>query len=350
MTPELHIGTEGQAGLITLNRPHALNALTHAMCLQIEDAIDGWRLDPSIRLVMIDAAGDRAFCAGGDIVEMYRSGRRGNLDYGRKFWRDEYRLNAKIAEFPKPIVSFLLGYTMGGGVGIGCHAGHRIVCESSRIAMPECGIGLVPDVGGSYLLAHSPGSSGEFLAATASRMNAADAIFAGFADDFVPRSSWPALARELKADGDVNVIGTHAKEPPAGQLHELMQKINHHFCDRNSVTDIVAGLKASDTEFSQRALAHIREHSPLSVAVAVQLIRKQRKSESMRDALGIEYRFSWRAMQHGDFLEGIRARIVDKDRNPRWRHKLAECVSPSEVAFMLAPLENGNALSWEGMP
>ena len=186
----------GRAGHITLNRPKALNALTWDMCSAIEAALDDWHDDPDVALIIIDGAGDRAFCAGGDIAEMYAAGQRGDLDYGRRFWRDEYRLNAMIYDYPKPIVTFLHGFTMGGGVGVGCHARHRIVCENSQIAMPECSIGLVPDVGGSLILAKAPGHVGEFLGLSGDRMDASDAIYVGFANHFVPQDAWDALKQQ----------------------------------------------------------------------------------------------------------------------------------------------------------
>jgi len=148
---DLIVQVEGTAGRITLNRAKALNALTYEMCLEIEAALDLWEADPKVTVIILDAAGDRAFCSGGDITVMYETAKAGNFEYGRKFWTDEYRLNAKLATSPKPIVSFLHGFTMGGGVGLGCHVSHRVVCANSQIAMPECSIGLVPDVGGSLL-------------------------------------------------------------------------------------------------------------------------------------------------------------------------------------------------------
>jgi len=154
---DILIRQDGHAGRITLNRPEALNAMTYDMAHAIEHALDAWRDDPSVALVIIDALGDKAFCAGGDIQDLYAQGQRGNFAYGEQFWADEYRLNAKIFEYPKPYIAFMQGFTMGGGVGISCHGSHRIVGESSQIAMPECGIGLVPDVGGSLMLALAPG-------------------------------------------------------------------------------------------------------------------------------------------------------------------------------------------------
>ena len=160
---DIEIRTTGRAGRITLTRPHALNALSYDMCMSIDTAMRNWREDDAVDLIILDAEGEKAFCAGGDIAELYETATKGDYAYGQKFWRDEYLLNALIFEYPKPVISFLQGFTMGGGVGIGCHGSHRVVGESSRIAMPECSIGLVPDVGGSLMLALAPGRLGEFL-------------------------------------------------------------------------------------------------------------------------------------------------------------------------------------------
>ena len=158
---DIRIRVDGRAGRLTLNRPKALNALTWDMLIEIENALDIWKLDDAVDVIVIDAEGEKAFCAGGDIAEMYATGKAGDFDYGRRFWRDEYRINAQIFEYPKPIASFLQGFTMGGGVGVGCHGSDRIVGQNSQIAMPEVGIGLIPDVGGSLMLALAPGRAGE---------------------------------------------------------------------------------------------------------------------------------------------------------------------------------------------
>ncbi|KAG1715493.1 3-hydroxyisobutyryl-CoA hydrolase, mitochondrial [Nymphon striatum] len=195
------IKTTGPAGRITMNRPSALNAMTYDMCMAIDAALRTWRDDPAIKLVVIDAAGDKAFCAGGDIAELYDNGTKGNFAYGQKFWRDEYRLNLMLHEYPKPVVSFLQGFTMGGGVGVGCHGSHRIVGDTSQIAMPECGIGLVPDVGGSFLLARAPGRLGEYLGLTTARMNADDAIHVGFRRSLYPRGRMALADRRTRSHG-----------------------------------------------------------------------------------------------------------------------------------------------------
>ena len=195
---DIRIRKEGRAGRITLDRPQALNALTHAMALGIDAALDAWRDDPEVAVSLIDATGARAFCAGGDLQEIYAAGRRGDFDYPRRFWAEEYRMNATIARYPKPYVALMQGYVMGGGVGVASHGSHRVVGDTSRIAMPECGIGLIPDVGGTLLLAQAPGRLGEYLGLSGHRMGPGEAIAAGFADHYVPEADWPALAERLQ--------------------------------------------------------------------------------------------------------------------------------------------------------
>jgi enoyl-CoA hydratase len=334
---DLLVSTKGRAGRITLNRPEALNALTWEMCLKIEDALDAWADDDEVALVIVDAAGEKAFCAGGDIAEMYRRGRAGDLAYGRRFWADEYRLNAKIAEYPKPYVAFMQGFTMGGGVGVACHGSHRIVGETSRIAMPECGIGLIPDVGGTMLLARAPGRLGEFLGTTGHRMDAGEAILAGFADSFVPETDWPALIAKLEASGDAGLIAGAARPAPQAKLSPSLDWIDRTFHGR-TVGDVLRGLDGDRGEMSALTRKALAQGSPLSIACAYEAIGRVRGTSGIRRALEMEYRFTWRAVAESDFLEGIRAAIIDKDRSPDWRHASPEEVTPAEVARMLMPL------------
>ena len=334
---DIEIRKEGRVGRITLNRPKALNALTYAMCLEVEKALDAWRDDDDVKMLLIDGAGEKAFCAGGDIAEMYETGKAGNYEYGRKFWRDEYRMNAKMFEFPKPVASLLQGFTMGGGVGVGCHGSHRVVCETSQIAMPECGIGLVPDVGGSHLLAHAPGRLGEYLGTTGARMGPADAIFAGFADYYVPRDKWAGLTAELVETGDWTRIDAAAETPPAGKLEAMLPEINRNFAGE-TLGDIQRALVHDDSDFAAETLKTLGRNAPLSMACTVEMIHRLRGSDSIRTALTMEYRFTHRSMEHADFIEGIRAAIIDKDRTPRWRHDSIEAVTSMEVSRMLMPL------------
>lgn len=337
MSDDIHIRKEGRAGRITLTRTQALNALSYDMCLAVEAALDGWRTDPDVALVLIDADGDRAFCAGGDIAVIYETGCAGDYSYGRKFWADEYRMNAKIATYPKPVISLMQGFTLGGGVGLGCHGAHRVVGESSRIAMPEVGIGLVPDVGGSLILARAPGRLGEYLGTTATRMGPADAIYAGFADLFIPENAWPALTADLIADGDATAVKRAATPPTEGTLKALQPQIDAHFAGQ-SLADIVRSLRSEETDFTAKTLESLSYNSPLAMACAIELIHRQRGSATIQDALAEEYRFTYRAAEHSDLLEGIRAKIIDKGSTPNWRHDDLGSVSGAEVSRLMTSL------------
>lgn len=343
--PDIDIRTTGRAGRITLTRPKALNALSYEMCMALDAALRNWREDDAVDLILIDAEGDKAFCAGGDIAELYATGTRGDFAYGQRFWRDEYRMNAMIFEYPKPVISFLQGFTMGGGVGIGCHGSHRIVCDSSQIAMPECGIGLIPDVGGSLLLALAPGRLGEFLGTTGHRMDAGDAIYAGFADHYIPRETWPDLIEMLEASGRAELVGEHAQPAPHSTLRELQPQIDLAF-DGETLTDVLNHLRADGQDFAAKALKTLGRNAPLSTACTVEMLHRLRGSAlTMRKALDMEYRFTFRAMEHGDLLEGIRAQIIDKDRNPKWQFA-DQTVPAVAVSKMLQPL-GPDALTFE---
>jgi len=345
MSGDIHIRKEGRAGRITLTRPKALNALSYDMAMAIEAALDDWREDADVALVLIDAEGDRAFCAGGDIQQLYDTGRAGNFAYGRRFWADEYRLNAKIAEYPKPYVALMQGFVMGGGVGISCHGSHRVACESTQIAMPECGIGLVPDVGGSLLLARAPGRMGEYLGTTGTRMVADDAIYSGFADVYVPQLKWDNVIAALVETGDPAVIDAVAETPPTGTLRSIEPQVAAHFGGER-LGDIVNALRADGSDFAGEALKALSRGSPLSMACAVEMVHRLRgPGADIRRALGLEYRFTYRAMEQGDFLEGIRAAIIDKDRDPQWQHAL-ENLPGTAVSSMLMPL-GADALTFE---
>jgi enoyl-CoA hydratase len=342
---DISIRKVGRAGRITLTRPKALNALTYEMMMAINAALGDWADDPEVALVVIDAEGDRAFCSGGDIAEMYATGTKGDFAYGRKFWRDEYRMNARLFEFPKPVVSLMQGFTMGGGVGVGCHGSHRIVGESSKIAMPECTIGLIPDVGGSLILARAPGRLGEYLGVTGDRMDAADAIHAGFADYFVPEAKWPALIAELEAAGDWEAVDRADEAPAPSRLASIQADIDAVF-GGETLGDMTRGLPDPLPEAITHAIKLMDRNSPLAMACAIEIIRRVRTREQMRFALDLEYRFTYRSMEHGDFIEGIRAAIIDKDRNPKWRHDDWRTVPGGDILKMTLPL-GADALTFE---
>nr|WP_238365324.1 3-hydroxyisobutyrate dehydrogenase [Mesobacterium pallidum] len=334
---DISIRKVGRIGRITLTRPQALNALSYDMCLQIEQALDGWLHDDGVETVLLDAEGDRAFCSGGDVAKLFHTGRAGDTGYAEQFWRDEYRLNAKIADYPKPFLSFIQGFCMGGGVGLGCHSSHRIVCESTQIAMPECGIGLIPDVGGTHVLAQAPGHLGEYLGLTGKRMGPGAAMFAGFADLFVPHALWPKLIEAIEKTGDFSLVVRNAKTPPANSLGAVMDEVNQHF-SKGSLAEIFASLAASDTHFADETTKALTRNSPLSMACTLEAIRRLRGPDlTIRRALEMEFRFTSRAMAHSDFLEGVRATLIDKDRNPTWMHRINN-VPAEDVEKMLAPL------------
>jgi enoyl-CoA hydratase len=303
------------------------------MSQALEDALDAWAADPAVALVLIDAEGERAFCAGGDIAALYRDGIRGDFAPARNFWAQEYRMNARIARYPKPVVALMHGFVMGGGVGIGGHASHRIVGETVRVAMPECGIGLIPDVGGSHLLARAPGRLGEYLGLTGHRMDAGEAIHAGFADHFVPEAAWPALVETLERTGDAAAVAKAAPPGPEAPLAARQQAIDLAF----SAPDLAAVLDRLDQAGDGDTLKTLRGAAPLSMACTLALVRAARAEPGIEKALAREYRCTWRCISDGELLEGIRAAVIDKDRAPRWRYPLDSALD-ARAAAMLAPL------------
>lgn len=337
---------EGVAGRITLNRPQALNALTHGMVREIHRALDAWRDDTRVTRIVIDGAGDRAFCGGGDIRYLYEHGRSDPASC-RAFWRDEYRLNAAIANYPKPYIALMRGIVMGGGIGVSAHGSHRIVTESSRLAMPEVSIGFLPDVGGTLLLAQAPGALGLFLGLTAERFGAADALHAGFADRFVPEASLPDLIAALVADEPVDIaIDAHATSPGDAKLAAHQADIDRLF-DADTLIEVqqrAGALRDDDSasverrSFAGSVAAALSRHAPLSIACAFETIRRGRAFTRIEEALALEYRFAWRCLERTDLYEGIRAAILSRDVPPAWDPAALGDVPATLVDAMLAPL------------
>lgn len=340
---DIHTRIEGRAGRITLNRPKALNALTWDMLRAIDAALTEWERDERVALVLIDAAGERAFAAGGDIRDLYETGRAGDFAFGRAFWAYEYRLNARIARYPKPYVAIMHGLVMGGGVGVSALGSHRIVTDGTEVAMPECGIGLVPDVGGSWLLANAPGRCGEYLGMTGARMGPADAIHAGFADRYVPAERLEALKARLAETGDADAIRAFAAAPPGGDLAYFALPMDDVFSAINPVEleEKLADAASGGLPWATATLKALRRACPLSAASAMEMAREAR-GMTLEEALAREYRFTWRCMSEGEFLEGIRAAVIDKDRDPKWKKPRLADVTAADVAAMLSPPETGD--------
>jgi enoyl-CoA hydratase len=340
MTDDVLLSTAGRAAYITLNRPEAINALTHAMVRRIGEALAVWEKDAAVETVVVAGSGDRGLCAGGDVRAIHADIRSGGGPASEAFWRDEYRLNARVARYPKPYVALMDGLVMGGGVGISAHGDVRIVTERSMIAMPETGIGLVPDVGGTYLLAAAPGQLGTHLALTGSSIGAHDALLCGLADYFVPSLLLPALSRDLAAAPVMNVLARYVGAPPAGDL-----EANRDWIDRcyaaDSVEEILDRLLGDRAPAAREAAAAILAKSPTALKVTLAALRRARRLGPLERVLEQEYRVSCAALTRPDLAEGIRAQVIDKDREPRWSPDTLVEVTESDVDRFFAPLGDG---------
>ena len=343
-TEDLVIRRQGRAGRITLNRPRALNALAYEMVAPMTAALRQWAADPAVELVVLDGAGDRGLCAGGDVISLYNA-RNDGSGLARKFWAEEYVLNALIGRYPKPFVALQDGIVMGGGIGLSAHASHRIVTERSMLAMPETAIGLIPDVGGTWLLAHCPGAIGVYLGLTGQRMNAGDALYAGFSDTCVPSARLPELVATLCDTSEpLSVtIAQFASAPPPSPLADHRDEIDRMFAGDN-VSAIRAAVAAASGDFAQRALKALDTCSPLAMAATLAAIRRAKGLGSLERALEIEYRLAVRLYDRGEFPEGIRALLIDKDRKPKWNPPTLAEVTPEMVAALGAPMPAGEEL------
>ncbi len=328
--------TEGRTGHLTLNRPQALNALTHEMVQRIDEALSAWEHDPAVETVVITGAGERGLCAGGDIRAIYEDARSGGTA-SPAFWRDEYRLNARIARYPKPYVALMDGIVMGGGVGVSAHGSVRIVTERSRVAMPETGIGFVPDVGGTYLLGLAPGELGTHLALTGTPVGAADALLCGLADHFVPADLLPRLLADLATTGVWETLERYVRQPPPGALAEQRAWIDS--CYRtDTVEEIVSRLRAHPSADAAQAAETLAAKSPTALKVTLAALRRARRLGPLERVLEQEHRVSCAALSSYDLVEGIRAQVIDKDRAPKWSPgTLAEVGDADVDRFFAAP-------------
>ncbi|MGW2339614.1 enoyl-CoA hydratase/isomerase family protein [Streptomyces sp. NPDC001661] len=328
---------EGRAAHLTLNRPRALNSLTHTMLTSIADALDTWADDPDVRTVVLRGAGERALCAGADIRLFHDDARSGDHSASQAFLRDEYRLNSRIAHYPKPYVAVMDGIVMGGGVGLSAHGGIRIVTERSKVAMPEVGIGLVPDVGGTYLFTRAPGHLGTHLALTGMAIGAADALLCGLADHYVPSEALPGLLGELAGAEADEVVARHARQAPPGVLAEQRAWIDACYA-ADTVEDIVERLFATGDVAAKEAADLILSRSPMAVKATFETLRRAARLDSLEQALDQEYRVICAALDTHDLPEGIRAQIIDKDRDPQWSPATLAEVETADVERYFAPL------------
>ena len=341
MTDEPHVLFEqrGAAGLITLNRPKALNALTHGMCIAMKAKLDEWARDASVQTVVIQGAGEKAFCAGGDIRSLYESG-IDKTPYARNFYRDEYILNAAIKHFPKPYIALLKGIVMGGGVGVSVHGRHRVVDETVVFAMPETGIGLFPDVGGSYFLPRCPGELGMYFALTGHRVKTADTIYAGIGTHFIPSQDTATLV-ELLARGDApgDVLAAMAHAPGEPPLAGNRVAIDEMFSG-GSVEEILQRLDARGGDWAKDTAKTLRTKSPTSLKVTYSQMREGKLRE-FDDCMKLEWRIVNRIIAAHDFYEGVRALIIDKDNAPKWKPADLAHVSDADVDAYFAPVAAG---------
>jgi len=338
MTSEVLIRCDGAAGFLSLNRPGAIHALTQAMDHAMTAALLGWRDLPEVRCVIIDHAEGRGFCAGGDIAFLRNSALNDGGVSGRRFFYEEYQLNHLLMTYPKPVVAFMDGITMGGGVGISQPATYRVATENTRFAMPETGIGLFPDVGGGWHLARLKGRIGQFLALTGARLDGAECLWTGLATHYLPQAAL-AEAKERIAHGHEpgQVLAALAVSPPQARIAENAAQIARHFA-ADRYEDILASLEADDSEWAAKELATLRTKSPQTCKVALRQLHDSLACADFAANMVMEYRIASRVLTLPDFAEGVRAVIVDKDNAPQWNPATPEGVTDDLIAAIFAPL------------
>ena len=333
---EIRFERIGRAGVVTLTRPQALNAVTHKMVRALAKALHAWERDDGVGVVLVKGEG-RAFSAGGDIVQVYQAGREGKLPV--EFFADEYRLNAQIARFKKPYVALIDGIVMGGGVGISFHGSHRVLTENAQFAMPEVGIGFFPDVGGSHLLPDLGGSFGIYLGLTGNRIRYGDALWSGLATHTIKAADQAGLIERLTEVGDPEAVLRNFFFPARRETDRpTLEAIAEHF-SQSSLQQILDSLEraAPNDPFAASTLATIRTRSPTSLHVALREIAAG-LTLSMDECMRMEFRILNRMLAGHDFYEGIRAALIDKDGKPQWRPISLDAISAADVDAYFAPL------------
>ncbi|MFA3875756.1 enoyl-CoA hydratase/isomerase family protein [Streptomyces sp. MMCC 100] len=329
--------TSGRTAHVTLNRPGALNSLTHDMVLRIDEALTEWEHDSAVETVVITGEGERGLCAGGDIRAIHDDVRDGDGRASAAFWRDEYRLNARIARYPKPYVAVMDGIVMGGGVGVSAHGSVRVVTERSRIAMPETGIGFVPDVGGTHLLALAPGELGTHLALTGAQIGAPDALLCGLADHYVPSAALQDFVDDLAERPVREALARHVRQAPPGILAGRREWIDSCF-SADTAEDIVQRLLDHGDPAAKETADTLLAKSPTAVKVTLAAMRRARRLGALERVLDQEYRVSCACLSSPDLVEGIRAQVIDKDRDPRWSPATLAEVTDADVERFFTPL------------
>ena len=345
MTDDVLISTEGRIGRIRLNRPNALHALNTEMCAAMLDALVKWRSDAAVEAVLIDHAEGRGFCAGGDIRIIATSGASDGAA-ARDFIRVEYQLNHALFTDAKPVVAFMHGITMGGGVGIAMPAKFRIATESTKFAMPETGIGLFPDVGGGWHLSRLPGHLGEYIALTGARLDGADCLALGLATHYLPAERLDQAKAEIATDPQAIAAALDAlsEAPPEARILAEREDIDRLFA-ADTLEEILAALAADSSLWAREQLAILATKSPQAMKVSLHLVRQGRHMPSFEDEMRQEFAVATRVVQRPDFAEGVRAVIVDKDNAPRWQPATVEGVTDHVIDQIFAPLSEDEAWS-----
>lgn len=340
MTQDIATRIEGHAGIISLNRPSALHALTLEMVHAMTDVLVKWQASKKVKCIIIDHAEGRGFCAGGDIAFLRNSALNDEGKSGRQFFHDEYQLNHLLFTYPKPVVAFMDGITMGGGVGISQPARFRVATENTRFAMPETGIGLFPDVGGGWYLSRLEGRVGQFLALTGARIAGPGCLALGLASHYIPSEAL-ADAKARIAVEDVEridgILGTLAVTPPPSKIVETLFQINRHFAS-DRFEEILASLDADDSDWAMREAATLRSKSPQTCKVALRQLAESLKLDDFAENMAMEYRIASRVLTRPDFAEGVRAVIVDKDNAPKWDPARPEDVTDALLDTIFAAL------------
>ena len=348
MTQEILISVEGRLGRIRLNRPRAIHALTREMCDSMSQALRDWSSDDAIEAVLIDHAEGRGFCAGGDVVMLAKSGAADGSD-ARAFFHSEYRLNHLLFTYPKPTIALMDGITMGGGVGIALPCTWRVATENTRLAMPETGIGLFPDVGGGWYLSRLPGRVGQFMALTGARLDGAECHYLGLSTHYVQSAALSELVdRIAKTPERINgVLGAASATAPEAKIAENLAPITRNFA-ADTLEEIEAALEADGSDWAKAELATIRVKSPLSCKVSLRLLAEGAGRASFRDEMTAEYALAAHVVRTHDFREGVRALLIDKDNQPDWQPATPEQVTDAMLDELFAPLPAGE--QWTPFP